>query len=103
MSKKSRDKGNRTERAIVPMLQECGIKVKKISGMYRPGADIAVPLLGIDRAVEVKCWGDGFKSLYAWLNESDVLIVMADRLEPLVVVRPSLAAEVHVAAERGRR
>ena len=39
--------------------------------MYKPGADLRVPL-----------------------NGRDVLIVKADRQEPLVVVRLSLAAEI---------
>jgi hypothetical protein len=103
MSKRSRDKGQRTERAIVRLLQDRGIACEKISGMYRPGADVNVWLLGAERGVEVKCRGGGFRELYKWLSNRDVLIVKADRLEPLVVVRLSLAAEMHVAAERGRR
>jgi len=51
----SRDKGNRVERAIVRLLQAQGFAAEKVSRMYRPGADISVPLLGIDRDVEVKC------------------------------------------------
>ena len=31
--------------------------------------------------------GRGFRELYGWLNERDVLIVKADRQEPLVVTR----------------
>jgi hypothetical protein len=53
-----------------------------------------MPLLGIGRAVEVKCRAAGFAQLYDWLNERDVLIVKSDRQEPLVVVRLSLAAEI---------
>jgi hypothetical protein len=37
---------------------------------------------------------NGLPELYGWLNERDVLIVKADRQEPLVVVLLSLAAEV---------
>jgi hypothetical protein len=66
----------------------------KISGMYRPGADISMTLLGTDRAVEVKCRAAGFRELYTWLDGRDVLIVKADRQEPLVVLRMSLAAEI---------
>jgi hypothetical protein len=103
MSKRSRDKGNRTERAVARLLQAKGIAAEKISGMYRPGADLNLPLLGADRGVEVKCRAGGFRELYKWLDERDILIVKADRLEPLVIVRLSLAVEVHVAAERGRQ
>ena len=54
--RRSRDEGSRTERAIVRLLQAQGIVATKISGMYRPGADICVPKL----AVEVKCCATGF-------------------------------------------
>jgi Holliday junction resolvase len=92
--RRSRDKGNRTERAIVRLLQAQGIAATKISDMYRPGADISMSLLGSERAVEVKCRADGFRQLYDWLDRRDVLIVKSDRQEPLVVVRLSLAAEI---------
>jgi Holliday junction resolvase len=92
--RRSRDKGNRTERAIVRLLQAQGIAATKISGMYKPGADISMPLLGSDRAVEVKCRTAGFRQLYDWPHQRDVLIVKSNRQEPLVVVRLSLAAEI---------
>jgi hypothetical protein len=66
----------------------------KISGLYKLGADISMSLLGSDRAVEVKCRAAGFRQLYDWLNERDTLIAKADRQEPLVVLRMSLAAEI---------
>jgi hypothetical protein len=103
MSRRSRDKGNRTERAVVRLLQAEGIATEKISAMYRPGADLSLPLLGANRNVEVKCRAVGFRELYKCLDKRDVLVVKADRLEPLVVLRLSLAVEVHTAAERGSR
>jgi hypothetical protein len=42
----------------------------------------------------VKARADGFRELYSWLDGRDVLIVKADRQEPLVVVRMSLAAAI---------
>jgi Holliday junction resolvase len=92
--RRSRDKGNRTERAIVRVLQAHGLAATKISGMYKPGADISMQILGSDRAVEVKCRAAGFQQLYDWLHQRDVLIVKSDHQEPLVVVRLSLAAEI---------
>jgi Holliday junction resolvase len=92
--RRSRDKGSRAERAIARLLQAQGIAATKISGMYKSGADISMPLLGTDRAVEVKCRAAGFAQLYDWLSERDILIVKADRQEPLVVLRMSLAAEI---------
>jgi hypothetical protein len=97
--RRSRDKGARAERAIVRLLQAQGVVAEKISGMYKPGADLRVPLLAIDRAVEVKCRATGFRQLYDWLDGRDVLIVKADRQEPLVVLRMSLAAEIACQAE----
>jgi hypothetical protein len=41
--------------------------------------DLTVPLLGVDRCVEVKVRGNGFGQLYAWLEPRDLLIVRADR------------------------
>jgi hypothetical protein len=46
----SRDKGARAERAIVRLLQRQGIVAEKISGMYKPGADLRVSLMAVDRA-----------------------------------------------------
>ncbi len=53
-----------------------------------------MPVLGVDRAVEVKCHSDGFHELYASVDNRDALIVKANRQEPLVIVRLSLAAEI---------
>jgi Holliday junction resolvase len=102
MPKRSRDKGARTERAIVRLLQERGFAAEKVSGMYKPGSDLSVSLLGADRRVEVKCRGNGFRELYHWLNGADFLIVKADRLEPLVVIPFRLAIEIAKAAQNSR-
>jgi hypothetical protein len=56
--------------------------------------DVVVPVQGRDLIAEVKARADGFRELYGWLDGRDVLIVKADRQEPLVVVRLSLAAEI---------
>jgi hypothetical protein len=100
----SRQKGNRTERAIVRLLQERGFAAERVplSGAARGrfGGDVSVPLLGIDRRVEVKARGNGFKELYRWLNGADLLVLRADRLPPLVVVPLKLAAEIAAVAER---
>jgi Holliday junction resolvase len=102
----SRQKGNRTERALVRYLQERGLAAERVplSGSVRGrfGGDISVPLLGVDRRVEVKVRGNGFARLYDWLEGNDFLIVRADRQEPLVVIPLKLAAEIATIAE-GRR
>jgi Holliday junction resolvase len=100
--RRSRDKGSRTERAIVRFLQERGFAAEKISGLYVPGADLSVPVLGVDRRVEVKARSHGFAQLYSWLVDRDLLIVKSDRAEPLVILRLGLATEIAIAAEKGR-
>jgi len=97
--RRSRDKGARTERAIVRLLQERGFAAEKVAGLYKPGHDISVPLLGIKRRVEVKCRGDGFRKLYHWLDGAEFLIVKGDRRDPLVVIPFRLAIKIAKAAE----
>jgi Holliday junction resolvase len=102
----SREKGSRTERAVVRLLQERGLAAERVplSGAARGrfGGDVSVPVLGIDRRVEGKCRGNGFRELYRWLEGADMLIVRADRRELLVVVPLKLAAEIAAAAEHRR-
>ena len=94
----SRNKGARTERGIVKVLQASGIAAVRVplSGAAggRFAGDIVLPLMGRNLCVEVKARADGFRELYSWLDRRDVLIVKADRQEPLVVLRISLAAEI---------
>ena len=61
----SRQKGNRGERLLVRYLQERGLAAERVplsgSARGRFGGDLSVPLLGVDRRVEVKCRGGGFR------------------------------------------
>jgi hypothetical protein len=95
----SRRKGAAEERALVRLLQQRGFAAEKISRTGYRGPDLSIPLLGIDRAVEVKARGNGFATLYRWLGNADLLIVRANRREPLVVLPMWLASEVAAAAE----
>jgi Holliday junction resolvase len=96
--RRSRAKGACTERGIVNALKAIGIAAVRVplSGAVggRFGGDVVLPLVGRDLCVEVKARADGFRELYSWLNERDVPIVKADRQEPLVIVRLSLAADI---------
>ena len=104
--RRSRDKGNRVERAIVRALQDYGLAAERVPLSGSAGGsylgDLTVPLLGVDRVVEVKARAAGFMQLYAWLANRDLLIVKADRREPIVVLPLRLAAEIAVAAERAK-
>src|SRR3954449_7838872 len=104
--KASRQKGNRAERAIVKFLQERGFAAERVPLSGSAGGsylgDLTVPILEVDRVVEVKCRADGFRELYRWLIDRDILIVRADRSEPLVVLPLKLAAEIASAADKNR-
>jgi Holliday junction resolvase len=106
MGKKSRDKGNRVERALVAALHLHGFAAERVplSGAARGrfGGDVSVPLLGADRRVEVKARANGFGRLYGWLSGADLLVLKADRKEPLVVIPLRLAAEIAAVAEHSR-
>lgn len=96
--RKSRDKGNRAERALVRFLQERGFAAERVPLSGAAGGsylgDLTVPLIGVDRVVEVKVRAHGFQQLYGWLEKRDLLIVRADRSEPLVILPLKLAAEI---------
>jgi Holliday junction resolvase len=95
----SRRKGAAEERALVRFLQQRGFAAEKVSRTGYRGPDLSVPLLGVDRAVEVKARGNGFATLYRWLGSADLLIVRANRREPLVVIPLWLASEIAAEAE----
>ncbi|MCX7313927.1 MAG: hypothetical protein NTV56_19990 [Alphaproteobacteria bacterium] len=109
--KASRQKGDRAERAIVRYLQDRGHAAERVplsgsaGGSYK--GDITIPAVGRDLCCEVKCRANGFRELYAWLVDRDILIVRADRSVPLVVLPLTLAADilgaVEVVALRGGR
>jgi hypothetical protein len=104
--RRSRDKGNRAERALVRFLQDHGFAAERVPLSGSAGGsyvgDLIVPLLGIDRTIEAKVRGNGFRELYAWLEGRDLLIVRADRREPLMVLPLKFAAEIAAAAERAK-
>lgn len=103
MSKLSREKGNRTERAVVHLAQEYGFAARRVplSGASWIKGDVEWPFLGVDRRLEVKCRAKGFKQIYDWLgDENYALIVKADRAEPLIIMRLKEAARVAALIEK---
>jgi hypothetical protein len=87
MGKRSRDKGARTERAVAKL-----IGARKVSRAW--AHDLELDLAHRTLKIECKARAAGFGQLYDWLAGNDALIVKADRLPPLVVLRLSLAAEL---------
>lgn len=104
MGRASRDKGARTEREAVRILQEHGLSAERVplSGASggRYAGDVSVPVLGVDRTLECKCRADGFKQIYAWLADNYGLILRADRAQPLIAIRLRDFAELAIAAGR---
>jgi hypothetical protein len=88
-----RRKGVRVELAIAKL-----IGARKVSRAYQAGHDLELRLGDDLLRIECKAGAGGFRQLYDWLNDRDLLIVKTDRQAPLVVVRLSLAAEI---AKRG--
>jgi hypothetical protein len=88
----------------VRALQDHGFAAERVPLSGSAGGsyvgDLSLPLLGVDRVVEVKVRATGFAQLYAWLAGRDALVVRADRKQPLVVVPLALAIEIATAAER---
>lgn len=103
MGKFSRNKGARTERAIVNAMQDAGfaaLRVPLSGSCVGFKGDISFPLFGVDRKVEVKCRATGFIEIYKWLEGSDFLVIKADHKEPLVVVPLKFALRIAEIAER---
>jgi hypothetical protein len=102
----SRDRGNRLGRALIHALENAGFAVERVplggAAGGRFGGDLSVPILGVDRRVEVKAHANGFRKLYQWLGDDDFLIVRADRSEPLVILAFCFAVEIAKAAENSR-
>jgi hypothetical protein len=84
---RSRRKGVRVELAIAKL-----IGARKVSRAYQAGHDLELPLGDDLLRIECKARAAGFRQLYNSLNDRDLLIVKANRQEPLVVLRMSLAA-----------
>ncbi len=103
----SRKKGHRAERALVRALQDKSFAAERVplsgSAGGRYCGDLTVPIIGRDHVVEVKVRGRDFTRLYQWLEGRDILVVRADRRQPLVVVPLALAIEIAAAAERNKR
>lgn len=104
--RRSRDKGNRVERHLAAFLQSHGFAAERVplsgSARGRFSGDVSLPLLGRDHRAEVKARANGFRGLYAGLTRASLLIVKADRRDPLVILPLRLAIEIAKAAERGK-
>lgn len=93
MGKSQRDKGARAERELVKLFTAADIPAKRVPlsgadanfkgdlylnpwnrGSHRP-----------DLVLEAKVRGNGFRSIYSWIEGNDLLAIKADRREWLIV------------------
>jgi hypothetical protein len=106
MGKASRDKGARAEREAVRILQDAGLASERVPLSGASGGrycgDVSVPVLGIDRTLEVKCRATGWKQAYAFLGQNYGLVIRADREEPLMVMRLKDFGELALKADMRR-
>ena len=88
MSKMQRDKGARVEREIVQRFKDIGLWAEKVPLSGAAGGSFSGDILVEDYTVEVKARkdGTGFRLLYRWLGDNDILVCKQDRTEPLVVM-----------------
>jgi hypothetical protein len=76
------------------LAQAQGLPARNVSAMYKRGEGRPVMVGDVKRSLEDKCRAVGFRQLYDWLHQRDLLIVKADHQEPLVALRMSAAAEI---------
>ena len=89
MGKSQRDKGTRCERELANILRDYDSQAKRVplsGGAADHGSEYAGDVHAFGLRWEAKVRADGFKQLYAWLANADVLAVKADRKEWLAVV-----------------
>lgn len=88
--KRSRDKGARRERELVHAYMDItGVFAERVPlsgamGTYK--GDLALKIGPLDWIAEVKSRANGFKQIYNWLGQNDLLHIKADHQEHLVVI-----------------
>ena len=92
---RSRGRAPALELAVAKVLQANGFSAAKISRAYQAGHDIVLSLTVAISVRTVKARADGFQcAVFAGSTSRDLLIVKADRQEPLVILRLSLATQI---------
>ena len=87
--KASRKKGDRFERLLRDLFRERGIACKRVplSGSAPDfKSDLIVTLGGREYTIEAKVRASGFRRIYDWLNDSDIVCVKSDFKTPVVAM-----------------
>lgn len=106
MTGKSKLKGDRFERWVVNKAREFQIKAERVLLGAQANrsfiADVTMTVMGAMTRWECKWDGDGFKSLYKWINGNHGVFIKADDCEALAVVRADYLMQLIQAAGVGR-
>jgi hypothetical protein len=98
-----KQKGNRVERELARLLCELGLPCVRvplsgaIGGIW--SGDIQLELRGHTRKIQVKARRE-FRTLHQWLSGADLLLLKADRCDPLVVMPVHLFVELATTATK---
>jgi len=85
MGRKEHRKGRRVEYQVRDMFRELGLKCERVPCSGNSKA-VKGDLLLEGFRVEVKARKRGFSFLYRSLRGNDLLVVKADRMEPLLII-----------------
>jgi hypothetical protein len=100
-----KQKGTRVERELVHLLCELGLPCSRVplSGAIAGAwsGDIDLELFDRTRKIRVKARRE-FRTLQQWLAGADLLLLKADRCDPIAVLPIRLFAELATAAQKGR-
>lgn len=86
---RSKAKGTAYELEVSRLLESRGITCSRVAaqaGMRGDAHDIMAVIGGNGMKLECKRRADGWRELYAWLGQADVLALRADRKPSLVVL-----------------
>lgn len=86
MGKREQRKGKRVEYQVRDAFREMGFKCYRVPSSGNSQGFKGDLILEETFKVEVKARKDSFRTLYAWLKDSDILVIKADRKPALVVM-----------------
>lgn len=103
MGMKSKRKGYTAENQLVHTFRNAGVKAERCPlsggaiGTRWRGFDLLADMFGRELRIENKILARGFQTLYKWIEPDtvDMLVIRADRSEPLAVVPLSMLIELH--------
>ena len=97
MPNRSREKGNRGERAIVALLKAYGLDAYRVplSGAARGFKDdVELRIPNRTLRIESKVRSKGFKNIYLWIRGADILVVKKDHEKPLAIIDLQLLGQI---------